>query len=385
MKREAITQALHRYREHIIYVLGWFVVLISPLVTVYVRASYGKEQLPWHFLWVVWTVMGIYLLFFLVHNFFVAHYFFRPGKRTYFTFVAGLVTLFIAAQLFTRPFSAPPPPRKPRGEMSVYRPYGKPREMWHHGKRPYGRPLPVERVDLASVFVLLLVFGVNLGVKIYIRNEIFKQQLMQLRQEDLARQLKYLKAQINPHFFMNTLNNIHALVDIDPGKAKSSIILLSKMMRYMLYEGDNALIPLQKEIEFLSNYIDLMRLRFINRVMLSVDLPQQTQGEVPPLLLITFVENAFKHGVSYRQESRINMGITLTASDFCFTCDNTKPTDVKHDAHGGVGLTNVRKRLDLVYGEKYVLRIDDQEDNYAVELRLPLSAGNIGVPEAPKA
>lgn len=385
MKREAVTQVLHRYREHIIYVLGWFVVLISPLVTVYVRANYGTGRLSWHFLWAVWTVMAVYLWFFLVHNFFVARYFFRSSKRAYFFFVGGLVVLFIVAQLLMRPFGAPPPPRKPRGEMSVYRPYDKPWGVWHHGKRPHGRLAPVERVNLASVFVLLLVFGVNLGVKIYIRNEIIKQQLMQLRQEDLARQLKYLKAQINPHFFMNTLNNIHALVDIDPGKAKSSIILLSKMMRYMLYEGDNALIPLQKEMEFLSNYIDLMRLRFTNRVMLSVDLPQQTQGEVPPLLLITFVENAFKHGVSYRQESRINMSITLTANDFCFACDNTKPTDVKQDTHGGVGLTNVRKRLDLVYGEKYALRIDDQADSYAVELRLPLSAGNIGVPEAPKA
>lgn len=385
MKREAITQALHRYREHIIYVLGWFVVLISPLVTMYVRASYGRERVSWHFLWAVWVMMGIYLLFFLIHNFFVARYFFRPRKRTYFVFVGGLVTLFIAAQLLTHPFGAPPPPRKPRGGMRAFRPHDKLREKWSHERRPHGRPLPVEHVDLASVFVLLLVFGVNLGVKIYIRNEFFKQQLMQLRQEDLARQLKYLKAQINPHFFMNTLNNIHALVDIDPGKAKSSIILLSRMMRYMLYEGDNALIPLQKEIEFLSNYIDLMRLRFTNRVMLSVDLPQQTQGEVPPLLLITFVENAFKHGVSYRQDSRINISMTLTASEFCFACDNTKATDVQHTEHGGVGLTNVCKRLDLVYGEKYALRIDDRVDSYAVELRLPLSAGNIGVPDSPKA
>ncbi len=385
MKKEAITQALHRYREHIIYVLGWFVVLASPLVTVFMRASYSTGRVPWHFLWAVWSMMGLLLLFFLIHNFFVARSFFRSTKGKYFLCVGLLVALFVGAQTLVRPFGTPPPPRESREAVSKRHPGdGKPRRMPPPERRPYWKPLLVAHVDLASVFVLLLMFGVNLGVKIYIRNEVIKQQLMQLRQEDLARQLKYLKSQINPHFFMNTLNNIHALVDIDPGKAKTSIILLSKMMRYMLYEGNNALIPLQKEIEFLSNYIDLMRLRFTNRVLLGVNLPPQAVGEVPPLLLITFVENAFKHGVSYRQESRINISVTLTESDFCFACDNTKAADVQGE-RGGVGLTNVRKRLDLLYGEKYALRIDDKADSYAVELRLPLSAGNIGVPEAPKA
>lgn len=165
----------------------------------------------------------------------------------------------------------------------------------------------MERVDLASLFILTLMFGVNLGVKIYFRSEDTSRELMLLQQEKLSNQLKYLKAQINPHFFMNTLNNIHALVDIDPGRAQSSIILLSRMMRYVVYESESTSIPLQKEVEFLSNYITLMRLRFTSRVHLTVDMQPKMQGEVPPLLFIMFVENAFKHGVSYQRDTHIHI------------------------------------------------------------------------------
>lgn len=160
---------------------------------------------------------------------------------------------------------------------------------------------------MASLFILTLMFGVNLGVKIYFRSEDTSRELMLLQQEKLSNQLKYLKAQINPHFFMNTLNNIHALVDIDPGRAQSSIILLSRMMRYVVYESESTSIPLQKEVELLSNYITLMRLRFTSRVHLTVDMQPKMQGEVPPLLFIMFVENAFKHGVSYQRDTHIHI------------------------------------------------------------------------------
>ena len=118
-----------------------------------------------------------------------------------------------------------------------------------------------------------------------------------LEKENLNQQLEYLKYQINPHFFMNTLNNIHALVDIDPEKAKTTIVELSKMMRYLLYEGNNSLIPLHREVEFLRNYITLMKLRYTDKVKIDTDIPVSLPDRrLPPLLLITFVENAFKHG-----------------------------------------------------------------------------------------
>ena len=175
---------------------------------------------------------------------------------------------------------------------------------------------------------------------------------------------------------MNTLNNIHALVDIDPEKAKSTILELSKMMRFVLYEGSKTVVPLEREINFLQNYITLMKLRYTDKVRIDVDVAQALPNkDVPPLMFITFVENAFKHGVSYRQESFIEIKIEEVkregASLLAFTCRNSR-IPKEEDKHGGVGLANVRQRLDLIYGKDYQLDIQDESDIYQVKLAIPL-------------
>ena len=173
---------------------------------------------------------------------------------------------------------------------------------------------------------------------------------------------------------MNTLNNIHALVDIDSERAKESIVGLSKIMRFMLYEGDKQTVPLSRELAFTQDYIQLMRMRITDRVRIKVEMPGRVPDcQIPPLVLITFVENAFKHGISYRQDSFINISISINESHLLqFSCSNSKfPRKEEH--LGGVGLKNVRQRLDLLYGQNYSLMIDDQSDTYTVTLQLPLT------------
>ena len=174
---------------------------------------------------------------------------------------------------------------------------------------------------------------------------------------------------------MNTLNNIHALVDIDPERAKSSIVVLSKMMRYVLYEGNKKLIPLGREIGCLNNYVALMRMRYTDRVSISLDLPQPAEGEdrqpvVPPLLFITFVENAFKHGVSYQRDSFIDISIEQQDDRVLFSCRNSI-AHLANSEKGGVGLANVGKRLQLIYGTDYDLQMADEDGVYSVKLLLP--------------
>lgn len=176
---------------------------------------------------------------------------------------------------------------------------------------------------------------------------------------------------------MNTLNNIHALVDIDPEKAKTTIVELSKMMRYILYEGNKSLIPLQCEIQFLRNYITLMKLRYTNKVKISLELPEKyVDYEIPPLMLITFVENAFKHGVSYQQESYINIEMHYIGNRLIFCCKNSKSkieAEINNmPKQGGVGLTNIKKRLNLIYADNYTLDINNATDCYEVKLDLPM-------------
>ena len=196
---------------------------------------------------------------------------------------------------------------------------------------------------------------------------------MVLEKENLEQQLEYLKYQINPHFFMNTLNNIHALVDIDPEKAKDTILELSKMMRFVLYEGDKKGVPITREFDFIRNYITLMRLRYTDKVEVKVELPAETPDyELPPLMLITFIENAFKHGISYQHDSFIHVKAGIEGNKLRFSCRNSK-ADRPNEEKGGVGLANVKQRLNLIYGTNYTLNIQDEPDTYNVELEIPLT------------
>jgi LytS/YehU family sensor histidine kinase len=226
--------------------------------------------------------------------------------------------------------------------------------------------------DVVAVIIFFLMIGMNLGVKYYFRQSQDRERLEKLERENLEQQLEYLKYQINPHFLMNTLNNIHALVDIDSEQAKETIVELSKIMRFVLYEGSKQKVSLRREMIFLDNYIQLMRLRVAEQVDISVDIPQVIPDkDIPPLMMITFVENAFKHGVSYQQHSFIDISIQIADDQLHFHCRNSKVPQGE-DRHGGVGLQNVKKRLQLIYGSTYTLDIKDESETYTVDLTLPL-------------
>ena len=232
----------------------------------------------------------------------------------------------------------------------------------HRGDRPL-------KPEALKVIMGLLLVGVNLGVKYYFRSMQEARRVQQLQTENLAQQLEALRYQINPHFFMNTLNNIHALVDIDPEKAKESILVLSKLMRYILYEGNRPTIPLTHEADFLRHYVTLMRMRYPESVRIGLTLPEDPDGaEVPPLVFASSVENAFKHGISYEAESHVLVSVSLENGRVLFRCTNSR-----HDAPktGGLGLENVRKRLELLYGADFSLQTEVSDREYDIRIDLP--------------
>ena len=207
MTKECFLRALQRHRERVIYAFGWAVVLLSPFLMMYFRSRNSSDPLPWGFYGAVWATMGVFLVFFLFHNRFVAPLFFRPRKGRYFIFAFLLVLLLGVFQYLTFPLFGPPPPEKrSRHEVIVRDKEGKTVRGVEVRVLRFAKPGIVERVDLASLFILTLMFGVNLGVKIYFRSEDTSRELMLLQQEKLSNQLKYLKAQINPHFFMNLIS-----------------------------------------------------------------------------------------------------------------------------------------------------------------------------------
>lgn len=238
-----------------------------------------------------------------------------------------------------------------------------------------GKPLKPEELKLV---VALLLICVDLGSRYYRRYKTEEHNLEELEKDNLKYRLEYLRYQINPHFFMNTLNNIHALVDIDSEKAKDSIVELSKMMRHVLYESNGHTVPLSKEIDFLNHYISLMKLRFTDKVKIRCSFTDNYRdSEVPPLLMATVIENAFKFGVSYSSESHIDIEITTEEGKVIFRCENSlKNSDEAYSC--GVGLKNIRNRLELLYGNDYTMGIDSSKGKYIVMLVLP-SKSNIKI------
>jgi len=241
-----------------------------------------------------------------------------------------------------------------------------------HAPGDHTPPPFVGEHDILAIIVLILMFAANLGVKNFFRTRDDRKRLEALERQNLEQQLEYLRYQINPHFFMNTLNNIHALVDIEPEKAKDTILELSKMMRFVLYEGNKNFVPLGREFDFIRHYITLMKLRYTDKVRITVSLPEEAPDrQIPPLILITFIENAFKHGVSYQHESFIEIAARVEDGTLQFSCCNSKADTPNHEK-GGVGLANIRKRLSLIYENRYTLRITNEPGVYAVMLTLPL-------------
>lgn len=223
-----------------------------------------------------------------------------------------------------------------------------------------------------GVVMVLLTFMAHL----FLRNVAIDKRLNQIAQSNLERELTYLRHQLNPHFFMNTLNNIHTLIEFDAERAQKSLLHLSQLMRYVLYESNTTFVPLTKELDFLRHYMAIMRLRYTHDIHLTLSLPtQQIEGHIPPMLLINFVENAFKHGISTDALSYVTISIDTTEEHLHFACTNSIHAVAPEALHtsSGIGVANTLKRLDLLYGSAYTYTGQATDAHtYHVALLLPL-------------
>ena len=389
----------HR-QETFAYVALWTLMFAVPLADQYMHLLTGTDAdstFSWEPVLFVWRQLAALLVVFLVHNHLLAPLLvYRQRRLAYLGGLAVTLGLFVLFQCHSRPMARADFHRQPRQEQPAFDQRPEPPEMgegegtewrdshrheWRDGQRHQRRaghhhrpPLMFGQHDVVATIILLLVLGANLGIKYYFKTRRDRLKLAQLEKQNLEQQLEYLKYQINPHFFMNTLNNIHALVDIDSEKAKDTIVELSKMMRFILYEGNKRGVPLAREMDFIRNYVRLMSLRYTDRVKIRVELPTELPDRtVPPLMLITFVENAFKHGISYQHESFVDIDVDIdSVSDrLHFSCRNSK-AEKPNQEKGGVGLTNVKQRLKLLYDNNFTLTIHDEPDIYSVELTIPV-------------
>lgn len=223
-------------------------------------------------------------------------------------------------------------------------------------------------------FTLTFVAGSATAIRLFRRQHTLKLREAILQKEKTETELKYLKGQINPHFLFNTLNNIYSLARKGSPQTAEAVLRLSKLMRFVLYEAGEASILLQEELTLIKDYIQLEQLRYTDRLQVtyanSIDNPNQ---RIAPLLLVHFVENAFKHGASEsRQDSFISVDITLKQQTLKATIINSKSEELKPE-RSSLGLENIKKQLNIIY-PNHELTIVDEKKKFTVTLLIPLPA-----------
>ncbi|MCR5471346.1 Histidine kinase [Xylanibacter ruminicola] len=229
----------------------------------------------------------------------------------------------------------------------------------------------------SGVFMFLLlncvIAAIAIGIRHFIRVRQIKQQLQDEKAKNTEAELAWLKSQINPHFLFNTLNNISSLTQINPDAAQDAIAQLSDLLRYAMYETNKKTVPIQGEVEFMRNYIALMELRCNEKTEVTTTFDVGQNMEIAPLLFISLIENAFKHGVSSNRPSKIDINLLQNDDELVFSCDNTNyPKDDADRSGSGIGLENTRRRLDLMYANRYKWEQTLEGEMYHIKIILKI-------------
>ncbi|WP_408671796.1 sensor histidine kinase [Lutibacter sp.] len=220
--------------------------------------------------------------------------------------------------------------------------------------------------------VIFLLFGISLSIKLSIewyKNEKIKNLI---KTQKINAELSFLKSQLNPHFLFNTLNSIYSLANKKSEATTEAIITLSELMRYMIYETDKEFVSLQKEIDYIKSYISLQNLRLKDSSGVKFNVYGNLNQKIEPLLLISFIENAFKYGTDYTGKTNITIKIIVEESNLTLRVDNYISLKEKNNPNSGFGIQNIESRLNLLYPNSHTLKIEELENLYKVELLLKL-------------
>lgn len=356
-----------------LHIIIWIALFIVPTYLLFLDS--GSDP---GFIIRAYEQTALYILIFYINYLWLVPRFFFRKKRLFF-FLSSVLILSTATIIMEFSLSDKIQEKENRGGFMRHPDYARfpimppPNPM----QMDYFRPKPPKNWPLYNFMITgLLITGFALGLKFsdkLIQNE---KERKESEKEKLNSELAFLKNQINPHFFFNTLNNIYSLVQTNLDDGQKAILQLSKLMRYLLYETEQELKPLSHEIEFMKNYIELMKLRLSDKVALSISFPGEfDEVAVPPLLFLPFIENAFKHGISYRKASFINILMHVDPQQIHFECVNS--IGIKGEelfkSGSGIGLDNVKKRLALLFPGRHNLDIQSTGETFSVILNIFIS------------
>ena len=330
------------------HLLVWLVLFSMPYFL-----SYGQEQdinrVAAHF----WIPLVFYAMIFYLNYFILIDKFLFAKKTTQFI-VTNLVLIVVFLVL------------KEQIEAHFFSSLVKGDNRLEEGKPPFEMFIYMQALS----YIAPLLFSIALkSTKRLVTTEAERKEAANVK---LQSELQHLRYQLQPHFFFNSLNNIYSLVDISPEQAKSTIHSLSKLMRYLLYETNIEMVPLTKEIDFMKKYLELMKLRISDKTQVISQFPSGGQTiQIAPLLFISLIENAFKHGVSANKESLIKIEMTTEGKTVRFTIENDNlPKQTSDKSGSGIGLQNLEKRLELLYPGKYVFNSEVKDGQFLVDLQI---------------
>ena len=348
-KKQLITIAIH--------MLIWVAIVLLPLLFKPSDVTFNTNQLQGIYLHLVITILVFYISYSLI----IPLFFYRKKIIVTLLFlviasVAGSLTLGfgrlnIREQGAAKKILEVREGRAPRRQL----------KKMHRSRPVYD-----------NIFFFLLISGAALSIRATQKWMKEESDRKLLEADKTSIELAWLKNQVSPHFFFNTLNNIHSLIESNPAFAQKSVHMLSKLMRYLLYESNATLIPLNKEVDFIESYIGLMKLKLTDAVKVSFnhpDIPNNTS--IPPLLFNPLIENAFKFGVSYQEESFIKIELIVEDGRLTLTVENSVNKVITQQEHSGIGLSNLRQRLDLLFKNTYVLDVEELPSTYKVQLSIP--------------
>jgi len=334
----------------IVHILFCAAILLIPLL---VMSRYGIGDYRYYTGYLIRTVILIFL-FYINYLYLIEKFLFKKQFATYIIVNIVLVVGVVMLQNFIfELWFQPPPPNTKEGRG----------------------PRPPQELRLLGDYILII-FVIGMSVALRMTGKWYKDSinLESIKASQLEADLMNLRSQLNPHFLFNTLNNIYSLIAIDANKAQESVHRLSSLLRYVLYDNEHKFVPLDKEIEFTRNYIDLMRLRISPDVRLEVLIRgENSKQPIASLLFITLIENAFKHGIASGSNSFIDIKIySNEGTGVLCTVENSlnETSDTIENKNSGIGLTNLRKRLSLLYPDNYELRVEKRDESFFVLLSI---------------
>jgi len=362
--------------ELVVLTLIWLGVFSIPF---FQNRQYGLVD--WSKVFDEWIRMFSFLLIFILNAYyFVPKLLFQKKYISYVGYIILAIFVIIGTYvLLLYSFTPSEPLSMPPMNLGPGMP---PMELGSKMPAPMGFRTPhiQEQKSIIMIFtdnliISILVVGAGTTLKMMSQWLNEENRRKDVEKEQLKTELALLRHQVSPHFFMNTLNNIHAMIDINVETAKDAIIRLSTLMRYLLYDSAQGQTSLKKEVEFIESYITLMKLRFSKKVIIIVNLPERIPDiQIPPMLFISFLENAFKHGVSYQAESFVSFNLQINDNQIYCVIKNSKHiARESHDkSYSGIGLTNIRKSLDLLFKNDYSLNINENDRYFEVQLKIPI-------------